>query len=224
MLAGGLGTRLRSHLPEGVPKALAIVGGRPIIDHVLTSARDEAIGEIVLLLGVGADAVMDHVGDQWNGIPVRAVVERRPLGTGGALRHARALLAPRFLLTNSDTVVGYEPAALLGLLEEAPVGMTLAAVAESRRFGYAIVEDDRVIGIAEKSTSGPGLVNAGVYACRRDIIDLLPPGVSSFEVDLLQSRVPLWRPAFRLAAPPFFDIGIPEDWAAADRYLSGHGV
>lgn len=221
VLAGGRGTRLQGAIPEGLPKPMAAVGGRPFLERVLDRAIDGGAQEVVLLVGHHASAISDHFGPAHHGVPLRYVVETTPLGTGGALAHAIDNLAERFILLNGDSYVEVDFRALVAHLDHGPLAMTLTRVVDAGRFGTVAVEHDRAARLVEKGAGGPGLVNAGIYACTRALLAPLPRGLpSSFEVDVLAARVPLLRPRFELATGVFFDIGVPEDYARANAHFS----
>lgn len=221
VLAGGRGTRLRSAIPEGLPKPMAVVAGRPFLERVLERAIDGGAREVVLLLGHHASAISDHFGPAYRGVPLQCVVETTPLGTGGALVHAIDSLEERFILLNGDSYVEVDFPALANHLEGGPLAMTLTSVADARRFGTVAIEHDRVARLVEKGAGGPGLVNAGVYACTRELLAPLPRGgPSSFEVDVLEARLPVLRPGFELTTGVFFDIGVPEDYARANDHFT----
>ena len=78
VLAAGIGTRLRP-LTDHVPKALAPVAGRPVIEHLL----DRLTGEVIVNAHHHADQLRARLGDS-----VTWSVERELLGTAGALRGA----------------------------------------------------------------------------------------------------------------------------------------
>ena len=54
ILAGGLGTRLRSEVPD-VPKCLAPVGGRPFIGYITDYFRRTGIERFIFALGYKRD-------------------------------------------------------------------------------------------------------------------------------------------------------------------------
>ncbi len=56
ILAGGLGTRLRSVLPD-TPKVLARVAGRPFLAYLLDSLADAGVREVILCTGYRAEQV-----------------------------------------------------------------------------------------------------------------------------------------------------------------------
>lgn len=219
VLAGGLGTRLSGTIPAGLPKPLAPLAGRPFLDHLLDWAIERGTDDIVLLTGHGSGAIGNHVGEEYRGVPVSYSVEPIPLGTGGALVNARPLLANEFILVNGDTFVEADLVALSAGLDSAGVVMGLVEVADTGRFGRVEVKDSVVTAFHEKSSSGPGLINAGVYALRRAVVDQLPHGASSFERDFLEPRLAEVAPRYLRCGPTFFDIGIPADYRAADLYF-----
>ena len=82
VMAGGLGTRMRS----AVPKHLHPILGRRMVDWVLEAARPLAPEPLVLVASADtADALAQ------DGVVV--AVQERPLGTGDAVRSARTALA-----------------------------------------------------------------------------------------------------------------------------------
>jgi NDP-sugar pyrophosphorylase family protein len=106
ILAGGLGTRMASHLP-GIPKALVPVAGRPFADLQLERLAAAGIGEVIYCIGHLGGALRDHVADGGRfGLRVEYVDEGEDLrGTAGALRLAldRGQLPDAFHLLYGDS-------------------------------------------------------------------------------------------------------------------------
>ena len=105
IIAGGKGTRLQSRLGDQ-PKALALVGGKPLIQHQVELAQTHGFGKILVLTGVGADHIERHLGDgsAW-GVSVTYHRDPRPIGTAGALVNAYELLDDQFLVMYADTML-----------------------------------------------------------------------------------------------------------------------
>ena len=236
MLCGGLGTRLRAAVADR-PKVLAPVAGAPFLLHQLRFLARAGARHVVLATGYLGEQVeawaADHAPD---GLRVRCVREREPLGTGGALAHAAraAGLAGPFVALNGDTFFGGDPGALVEAHRRAGAEATLALahVPEAARYGrVAFVPDDdtgapvRVTGFAEKGAAGPGWINAGVYVLGPPTVEALPEGRAvSLEREVfpgLAARGAL--AALRFPAAPFLDIGTPEDYARAPGVLATLG-
>ena len=104
ILAGGLGTRLRSAVPD-LPKPMAPIGGRPFLEYQLDYWIVQGISRFVLSVGYRHEAIMQHLGTRYKGIELEYAIEKRPLGTGGGLLLAaeKASRGGPFLLLNGDT-------------------------------------------------------------------------------------------------------------------------
>ena len=88
VLAGGLGTRLRSAVPD-LPKCLAPIACRPFLEWQLRSLAERGVQYFVLALGYGADEVLESLRQPWaRALSIETVIEHELLGTGGAARFA----------------------------------------------------------------------------------------------------------------------------------------
>jgi D-glycero-D-manno-heptose 1,7-bisphosphate phosphatase len=224
-LVGGKGTRLGS-LTTDTPKPLLPVGGRPFLDYLLDRAVHFGASEILLLAGhlAGKVAVSYHE-RPWNGVPVRCHVEAEPLGTAGALRQASALLPARWVLMNGDTLFEVDPARLDQPGEDWLVSMALRRLDDTGRSGTVALEDGWVRDFQERGTGGPGLVNAGVYCMRREILDLIPAdGACSLEAEIFPRLAKSGRIRGTVLDGYFIDIGVPEDYIRARREVPGRAL
>ena len=75
ILAGGKGTRLRERLGD-LPKPMIPIGGRPLLEHDLQLAATYGFGEVLVLAGYRAEAILSYFGDgrRW-GVRLRCEVE-----------------------------------------------------------------------------------------------------------------------------------------------------
>jgi NDP-sugar pyrophosphorylase family protein len=225
ILAGGLGTRLRSVVDDR-PKVMAQVAGRPFITHLLDQLADSGIRRVVLCTGYLADVVCNELGDEYQGMQLLYSVEESPLGTGGALRHAAELLTgDTVLVLNGDSYchcsIGEFSAAWAA--SGARAGMALVRVDDVARFGAVLTDDSfRVESFVEKGGAvGPAWINAGIYLLPVDLIRGIETGRPvSLERELIQRLVA--EGLFGYHCPgPFIDIGIPEEYERAQLFFSG---
>lgn len=221
ILAGGLGTRLRSVVADR-PKVLAPVAGRPFLAHLLDQLASAGLDEVVLLVGYGADQVSAAFGDRYKDIRVRYSTEQHPLGTGGAVRHARPHFdRERVLLLNGDSYCDFDLGGFARSTLADQVGMVLAEVDDTARYGRVEVgRNRRVTGFTEKAAAGgPGRINAGVYLLPGDRLAELPANQPvSWERDVL----PNWVASGLVTGHPggrFIDIGTPDSFAAAEAFF-----
>jgi len=218
ILAGGLGTRLWP-LTREIPKPMAPVAGAPYLEHQLKLLARQGIGDIVLLTGYLGEQIEEYFGDgqRWS-LRIRYSREMTPLGTGGALREARSLLAETFLVIYGDSYLPIPYAEVLALLEDSRA--TGVVVVYDNRFGdtsvrnnIALDEQCRVIRYNKESMDDPSLthVEAGVLAFGRRMLDLLPPEEAvSLEKEIFPQLIARGDLLAYRTQQRFYDIGTPE--------------
>src|SRR5262245_10791361 len=92
ILAAGFGTRL-SPLTNTVPKALASVAGRPLIEYGLLFLRSQGITEVVINLHHLGEKIRAALGDgSLYGMRIFYSLEDPILEAGGGIKKAQALL------------------------------------------------------------------------------------------------------------------------------------
>ncbi|GGZ70932.1 D-glycero-D-manno-heptose 1-phosphate guanosyltransferase [Lysobacter xinjiangensis] len=218
ILVGGLGTRLRP-LVSDVPKPLAPVGGRPFLAWVLDAIEASGIRRVILATGHLSEKVEEAIGRRWLRMTVDYSVETSPLGTGGAMMQASSLLHQGSAhVLNGDTFLQYDPFALERATRDAGclLGIALARVDDTSRYGGIAREGARVTALQEKTGSGPGFINAGAYFLTPEAIAALPREAPySFETAVLTPMASRGAVCGFGATDGFIDIGVPEDFRRA---------
>lgn len=105
VLAGGLGTRLAQALGD-TPKPLALMAGKPVLEHQLELAATHGFTDVRLLIHHRAEAIKAYFcdGRRW-GVTVSYQVEREPLGTAGAVLDMLSELEERFMVLYGDILL-----------------------------------------------------------------------------------------------------------------------
>jgi mannose-1-phosphate guanylyltransferase len=230
VLAGGEGTRLRP-LTTTVPKPVLPLANRPFITYMIEWLASHGFDEVVMACGFLADGVREVLGDhEWKGTRIRYVEEPEPRGTAGAVKFAQDLLADRFAVLNGDILTDFDISALWRAHEEKQARATIALIEVEDPSAYGLVlrdPDDRVTDFLEKPDGKPpggAFVNAGAYVLERDVLDLVPEGVSvSFEREVFPALVGNGLYACALEGY-WLDIGTPERYLEATRHLLEGGA
>jgi mannose-1-phosphate guanylyltransferase len=221
ILAGGEGTRLRP-LTSTVPKPVVPLVDRPFIAFMIEWLRRHEVDDVVMSCGFLASGVSDVLGDGRDyGIRIRYVEEPTPMGTGGALKFAEALLDERFLMLNGDVLTDIDLTAQIAQHEATGATATLALVPVENPSAYGLVRlegDNRVQGFVEKPSADQidtNTVSAGAYVLERRVLDLLEPDKpASIERDVFPRLVGAGLYG-HVSDGYWLDIGTP------DRYLEG---
>ncbi|MEW6530146.1 MAG: nucleotidyltransferase family protein [Thermodesulfobacteriota bacterium] len=226
ILAGGLGTRLRSVLSDR-PKPMALVRGVPFLDILIDSLAGKGVRKFAILTGYLGRMIEEHLRDKYGtGLDIAFSQEDEPLGTGGAVKLAAHLATEPTLLVNGDTFFDADLGQLSRFHEErrGQATLSLVKVQDSGRYGSVEVDQEgRVAGFREKdaSSGGPGLVNAGVSMLTRQfILDLPAIGHFSMEKDIFPN-IGAKGELFGLCQDrAFFDIGTPESYEAFKSFMA----
>lgn len=113
VLAGGLGTRLRTVLSDGTPKPMAPIGGKPFLELLLNRLAESGFSRVVLSVGYKYECIRNHFGNSFSGMSLNYVIEKTPLGTGGAIRLAMDKCSGDYLIVfNGDTYLKVDIKAL----------------------------------------------------------------------------------------------------------------
>ena len=223
VLAGGEGTRLRP-LTYTTPKPVMPLAGRPFLSYMLDWAHSHGADEVILSCGFGSEEVKGVLGDIFDGMRLRYVIEDEPLGTAGPVRlaHDEGLLEDRLLVLNGDVLTDIDLTAELGQHEQTGARATLALYAVDDTSSYGVVptdEDGQVEAFIEKGDGDAptNRINAGAYVIERDVVERIPPGRAVwFEREVFPSLVGEGLYGYA-AAGYWIDIGTPE------RYLAETG-
>jgi mannose-1-phosphate guanylyltransferase len=221
VLAGGEGTRLRP-LTLTTPKPVMPLAGRPFLSFMLDWVHSHGADEVILSCGFMSDAVKSVLGDIYEGMRLRHVIEEEPLGTAGPVRLAydEGLIGERVLVLNGDVLTDIDLTAELERHERTGARATLALYPVEDTSSYGVVPTDdsgQVIEFIEKGSGDPPTdrINAGAYVLERDVIESIPAGTAvSFEREVFPALVGGGLYGYD-AAGYWIDIGTPERYLEA---------
>jgi len=220
VLAGGLGTRLRTVVSD-LPKPMATVAGKPFLWWLLNYLQAQGVEQTYLSVGYKREAIVEYFGTQLSRMRLGYVPEEYPLGTGGAIFNALEYAdIDSALVLNGDTLAILDIHQLVrdAQEEQADIAMAVTPITDIARYGAVQINpvDNRVIGFTDKGIAGPGYINAGVYTVKRDLFARFNlAGTFSFEHDLIKAHLGEMQVVAFDCVSSFIDIGIPDDYARA---------
>jgi D-glycero-alpha-D-manno-heptose 1-phosphate guanylyltransferase len=223
ILAGGLGTRLRSAVADR-PKVLAEVDGRPFLAYQLDQLADAGVRRVVICTGYLGAMVEHAFGSRYRNLSLCYSQEAEPLGTGGALRAALEKIPSDALLAlNGDSLchADLKRLAIVHFAQRAAGTLLLAHVDDASRYGRVeLDEQGSISAFAEKqSGAAAGWINAGIYLFERAMIESISPEHS---VSLEREVLPAWIGrglCGHRGDGPFLDIGTPESYQQARAFV-----
>jgi dTDP-glucose pyrophosphorylase len=174
IMAGGFGTRL-GDLTKSTPKPLVDVGGRPILEHVLTSLEQADIRKIYITVHYRADQIRHFVESRTNQAIIEFIEESKPLGTAGSL--SLLPIAPKapFLVVNGDVVTDVDFTALSSFYFREKLDGILCVSPFYQQIPYGVVVTDKnghLRDIQEKPRKQYN-VSSGIYILSNPFLNLL---------------------------------------------------
>ncbi len=227
ILAGGLGTRLRSVVNDRT-KVMANVAGRPFVTYVLDQIIRTGIQRAVICTGYLAESISTVLKDDYQGLQIVYSHEATPLGTAGALRHAVSMVqAFPILVLNGDSYANVDLEAFFQFhdLRQSCASLALARKSCSQAFGLVEVDDQGVVTrFSEKESTGKSeWVNAGIYILEKQVFEAIPQARAvSLERDIFPQWVGHGLHGYA-QDKELFDIGTPSSLSKAKNIFRERG-
>ena len=222
ILAGGLGTRLRSVVSE-IPKCMAPVAGKPFLWYLLKYLARYEVSRVILSVGYLREVIYQWIDEVKDGFPFTFdyAVEDEPLGTGGGIKLAMDRIeGTEALILNGDTFFDVDLNDLIckHLNQNALLSLALKPMNNFDRYGNVKCnERGEILVFEEKRYCQQGMINGGIYVLDKVIpfFDHLPRKFS-FETQVLEPNSGKGCISGIVQDRYFIDIGIPEDLAKAN--------
>ncbi len=226
ILAGGLGTRLKDAVPN-LPKCMAPVARRPFLFYVINYLRSQGIEKFIFSLGYKHEVIEAYLDDQFSTLNFQCSIEAEPLGTGGGIKLAcEKTTEKNVLVVNGDTLFKINSDKLSAFHNRMKANCTLSLKPMQNFDRYGVVElneDHSIKNFKEKQFYKSGYINGGVYVLNVPGFLKIPfTARFSFENDYLEKFFKQLNMFGVVQNEYFIDIGIPEDYARAQKELQAH--
>ncbi|MDE1870019.1 MAG: nucleotidyltransferase family protein [Candidatus Micrarchaeota archaeon] len=172
IFAGGFGKRLRP-LTDKTPKPLLEVGGKPIMEWQISWLKPYGVNSFIVTTSYLPEKIAQFAKDSSKlGVELDVIVEKEPLGKGGALKNVKDFLKGEheFLVLNGDVITNID----ITDLKLNNYVASLALVPLQSTYGIVNVKSDYVTSFVEKPVLPDYWINAGVYKMNSDIFKYLP--------------------------------------------------
>mgnify|MGYP006184418017 FL=1 len=229
VLAGGLGKRLRSAVPN-LPKPMAPINGKPFLEYLFDYWLQQGIKRFILSVGYKSEVIREQFGTKYKDADLNYAIEKEPLGTGGGLLLSIRQLKSKepFLLLNGDTFFAVNLENLFKHHNDCNSDITLSLVKtpNNKRYSAILLNKYGLINSIERriESSKEDLSNGGVYIMEKNLFEkckLTSKKKCSLEdhliPDLLKQKR---RVAGFVSSAKFIDIGVPSDYNRAEKILT----
>ncbi|HDZ5026397.1 TPA: nucleotidyltransferase family protein [Campylobacter jejuni] len=210
VLAGGLGTRLRS-VVQDLPKPMALINDKPFLEFIFEYLKKQGIKEVILAVSYKYEVIKEYFKDEFLGIKIKYSIEKEPLGTGGAIKEALRFIKNEAYVLNGDTIFDIDLKKLT--LNDSKICLALKQMNDFDRYGTVELDNKNYIKFfKEKEFKKQGLINGGIYLLNKDIFnDFTLQEKFSFE-EFLQENYEKLKARAEIFDNYFVDIGTAEDY------------
>lgn len=169
ILAGGIGKRLKP-VTDYVPKPLVPINNIPILERQIIFLKKFKINNLVICTGYKTEQIENFLKMKNSfGIKIKISVEKKPLGTGGAIKKAAKLIhSKNFFVMNGDTITNLD----INKLKKHE--NSIAAIELRTKYGVLESRNDSVTKFLEKKEIENLWMNAGIYYLSKNILKDLP--------------------------------------------------
>lgn len=160
ILAGGQATRLPISA-KNIPKPLVKVAGQSILEHRLDWLKEHGLEDIRFSLGYLSEKIIEYLNGR-----CEYVVEKEPLGTGGAVKFACQDLKDDFMVMNGDELADIDLTKFIKFHKEHSFANSIVGRhhPDIRGWGFIKNQGIEVRQYQEKpNIKRSGLINTGVY-------------------------------------------------------------
>jgi D-glycero-alpha-D-manno-heptose 1-phosphate guanylyltransferase len=226
ILAGGLGTRLRSVIKD-IPKPMAEISGKPFLAYLIDFLGKQKIKRVILSVGYKFEVIKDFFGNKYKDIDIYYAIEETPLGTGGAIKNALSgIYGNEVFIINGDTFFDIDLKDFYNLhkSKNSKLSIALKYMNFTDRYGTVeIDENNKILAFHEKTQKYNALINGGVYLLNKFFFNsLTTQNRFSFEKDFLEKYYKNYEFYGFSFDKYFIDIGVPEDYNKAQKELKNY--
>ena len=174
ILAGGFGKRLYP-ITKNIPKPMIIVKNKPILEHIILSARDEGFYKFTIIVHHLKNKIKNYFKDGSKfGVNIDYVEEKIPLGTVGGLSLLKKKISKNIIVTNSDTLsnISYKDLLSYHIANKSKATVGVKVMSSRENYGLVKLKGLNVVRFDEKPILHK-FINCGVYAFSNSLLRTL---------------------------------------------------
>lgn len=184
ILAGGKGTRLAEITKNIIPKPLAKIAGKPILERAVLQLKYYGITDIFISVGYLNEKIRDYFGNgEKFGVNIEYIIENEPLGSGGALFYLKEKICGNLIVCPGDVVFDVDFNKMLDFHKKKNALITLFAHPNLHPYDSDLIITDKEMRVTEINKKNSernffykNIVNAGIF--------MLSPSTLSFFKEL----------------------------------------
>ena len=214
IFCGGFGTRLKK-ISKGVPKSLIEINDKTFIEILIQNLSRFNFKKVLLLCHYkGIKFYKKYHNQKINGLLIKCVIEKKPLGTLKSLINAKKNLENFFLLSNGDTFFDINIADLYQKFDYKKnlilIGGGKILTHDKLRYQNLLVKK-KLLEKVYYSKKKNQTINTGLSIINKKVLNHVKKSDNSFDKHLIKALIPKNKVQVEIYKKNFIDIGTPQD-------------
>ena len=212
ILVGGKGTRLHP-ITTKIPKPMVEINGIPFLEILINMLKQKGFSKFLFLAGYLNHLILEHFGNgQKFDCTIQYSIEKRLLGTAGALKQAEKLLESEFILLNGDTFLDLDYVDLVNSAKYFDKICTMVCYhdisSNNLQNNLQLSHSNLLLNYSKYDLKAEfNAIDSGVYYVKKEILNSIPNGYWELEKNVFQDLIENNQLAGYLTTTRFYDIG-----------------
>ncbi len=228
IMAGGLGTRLSSLTKGEIPKPMAIIAGKPVLERAVLCLKKYGVENFYFSVGHLSEKICSYFGDGSKfGVKITYLKEQTPLGSGGALYYLKGKVKGDFVVCSGDTIFDIDVKKMLAFHKKRKAKITLLTHPNNHPYDSDVVLTDRFSRVKnilfKNSHEGdcPNNVNAGFFIVNSSALEYFNQLKKvNMEHDFVFSLITSGERVYAYKSTEYIkDVGTPERFFKTEKEI-----
>ena len=174
IMAGGIGSRLRP-FTENCPKPMLKVGDKPILEILIEQLIDNGFSNFYISVNYLKEQIIEYFedGHKWN-VDIKYLIEKKPLGTAGALSLLPKEINKPFIVINGDILTKFNMKQLIDFHEKNKSYLTICARDYELKVPFGVIETNGIeLKKLLRKPTYRNYINAGVYTFDSEVLKII---------------------------------------------------
>lgn len=171
IMAGGMGKRMQP-FTSVLPKPLIPLGNKTVIESIIENFTDYDVKQFIITLNYKSRIIKSFLSDFRLKKLISYYVEKKPLGTIGALKNLQKKLKSNFILTNADSLIDIDVYDFIDFHKKNNNDLTIAAAIKKFEipYGYCIINNKGDLKSISEKPKYNFMVNTGLYVINKKVL------------------------------------------------------
>ena len=221
ILAGGKGSRIKKYLND-IPKPLLKINNLYFLDYLINNISKYYINKIYILAGFKGEKIKRiYNNKEVNLVPIKVLIEKKVLGTGGSLSLIKNKVSNKFVVLNGDSIFDVD----LDEISKIKLKKNECFIALTKNNNYLYNKKLSNLNLKGKNivkSNKSKFMNGGVYFLNKSFIKNIKFKEKSLENDLIENQISLGKVKGKYYKNFFIDIGTPRNLLKSKKIIPNY--